>query len=446
MLYDAYQAYADLSHQVRALASSSNCILSQWGAMSWASPLRRMAAYYELVALAGFTHTRPDYEISEIVTSAGPRLPVHETEVFATPFCGLRRFVREGGENDPRVLLIAPMSGHFATLLRGTIRTLLHHHQVYVTDWRNVRDISLEHGTFGFEDFVQHVIDFLHFLGPQAHVVAVCQPAVPALAAVAVMAQGGDPDQPASLTLMAGPIDTRISPTKVNELATSKPIEWFKEKMIGVTPHSLRGAGRRVYPGFLQVAAFMSMNVERHSKAFVDLFKNRINGDFEKADQIRDFYKEYFAIMDLDAEFYLQTVELVFQKHALPEGKLTVSRAIDRAESDQEDRSTHRRGRAGRHLRGRPDGRSSRFVHGPAPLYEVPYAAAGRRPLWRLQRPALGDENLSHRARPYLREHLARLTRARAYGASWPSAPLISLSASAESHAAGPDMRPISQP
>jgi len=322
MLYDAYQAYADLSHQVRALASSSNCILSQWGTMSYASPLRRMAAYYEVVALAGFTHTRPDYGISEIVTSAGPRLPVHEKEVFATPFCGLRRFVREGGENDPRVLLIAPMSGHFATLLRGTVRTLLHHHQVYVTDWRNVRDISLEHGTFGFEDFVQHIIDFLHFLGPQAHVVAVCQPAVPALAAVAVMAQGGDPDQPASLTLMAGPIDTRISPTKVNELATSKPIEWFKEKMIGVTPHSLRGAGRRVYPGFLQVAAFMSMNVERHSKAFVDLFKNRINGDFEKADQIRDFYKEYFAIMDLDAEFYLQTVELVFQKHALPEGKL----------------------------------------------------------------------------------------------------------------------------
>ena len=322
MLYDAYQAYADLSHQVRALASSSNCILSQWGAMSWASPLRRMAAYYEIVALAGFTHTRPDYEISEIVTSAGARVPVHETEVFATPFCGLRRFVREGGENDPRVLLIAPMSGHFATLLRGTIRTLLHHHQVYVTDWRNVRDISLEHGTFGFEDFVQHVIDFLHFLGPQAHVVAVCQPAVPALAAVSVMAQGGDADQPASLTLMAGPIDTRISPTKVNELATSKPLEWFKEKMIGVTPHSLRGAGRRVYPGFLQVAAFMSMNVERHSKAFVDLFKNRINGDLEKADQNRDFYKEYFAIMDLDAEFYLQTVELVFQKHALPEGKL----------------------------------------------------------------------------------------------------------------------------
>ncbi|HEY4736896.1 MAG TPA: polyhydroxyalkanoate depolymerase [Xanthobacteraceae bacterium] len=322
MIYDAYQAYADLSHQVRVLASSSNCILSQWGTMKYASPLRRMAAYYELVALAGFTHTRPDYGICEIVTGSGLSLPVSEKEVLATPFCGLRRFSREGGENDPRVLLVAPMSGHFATLLRGTIRTLLHHHQVYVTDWRNVRDIPLEHGSFGFEDFVQHLVDFINFLGPQAHVVAVCQPAVPALTAVAAMAQNDDSDQPASLTLMAGPIDARVSPTKVNELATSKPIEWFKDKMIGVAPRSLGGAGRRVYPGFLQVAAFMSMNVERHSKAFVDLFKSRIDGDFEKANQIRDFYKEYFAIMDLDAKFYLETVELVFQKHSLPQGKL----------------------------------------------------------------------------------------------------------------------------
>ncbi len=323
--------------------------------MKYASPLRRMAAYYEIVALAGFTHMRPDYGIVEIVTDSGLRIPVQEKEVFATPFCGLRRFAREGGENDPRVLLVAPMSGHFATLLRVTIRTLLQHHQVYVTDWRNVRDVPLEHGIFGFEDFVQHIIDFIKFLGPQAHLVAVCQPTVPALAAIAAMAQNDDPDQPASMTLMAGPIDARISPTKVNELATSKPLEWFKEKMIGVTPRTLRGGGRRVYPGFLQVAAFMSMNVERHSKAFVDLFKNRINGDFEKADQIRDFYKEYFAIMDLDAAFYLETVELVFQKHALPQGKLTFRGQLIEPRSDQEDRSSYGRGRTGRHLRGRPD-------------------------------------------------------------------------------------------
>ena len=206
--------------------------------------------------------------------------------------------------------------------LRGTIRTLLRDHDVYVTDWRNARDIPLDKGAFGLDDFVQHLIDFIKLMGPQSHVVAVCQPAVAALAAVAVMAEDNDPDQPASLTLMAGPIDTRISPTKVNELATSRPIEWFREKMIGVVPRSLPGAGRRVYPGFLQLAAFMSMNVDRHTKAFVDLFKSRVEGDFEKADQIRAFYEEYFAIMDLDAEFYLQTIETVFQKNALPEGKL----------------------------------------------------------------------------------------------------------------------------
>jgi polyhydroxyalkanoate depolymerase len=334
MMYDAYLCYADLSHPVRTLALSSERILHLWSAMQFASPLRRMAAYYELVALAGFTHTRPDYEIRDVTTHGGDVVGVVEKAVLTTPFCTLLRFSREGGGDEPRVLLVAPMSGHFATLLRGTIRTLLRDHEVYVTDWRNARDIPLDKGAFGLDDFVQHLIDFIKAIGPRSHVVAVCQPVVAALAAVAVMAEDHDPDQPASLTLMAGPIDTRISPTKVNELATSRPIEWFREKMIGVVPRSLPGAGRRVFPGFLQLAAFMNMNIDRHAKAFVDLFKSRVEGDFEKADQIRAFYEEYFAIMDLDAEFYLQTVETVFQKNALPEGKLlfkgrpVVSRAV----------------------------------------------------------------------------------------------------------------------
>lgn len=265
MMYDAYQNYADLSHPVRTLALSSERILRQWSAMQFASPLRRMAAYYELVALAGFTHTRPDYEISDVATHGGDVIRVVEKAVLTTSFCTLLRFSREGGGNEPRVLLVAPMSGHFATLLRGTIRTLLRDHDVYVTDWRNARDVPLDKGTFGLDDFVQHLIDFIKLMGSQSHVVAVCQPAVAALAAVALMAEDNDPDQPASLTLMAGPIDARISPTKVNELATSRPIEWFREKMIGVVPRSLPGAGRRVYPGFLQLAAFMSMNVDRHT-------------------------------------------------------------------------------------------------------------------------------------------------------------------------------------
>jgi poly(3-hydroxybutyrate) depolymerase len=322
MMYDAYQSYADLSHPARTLALSSERILQLWSTMQFASPLRRMAAYYELVALSGFTHTRPDFKIGRIAAHGGDLAGVTEKAVLSTPFCTLLRFSREGGENEPRVLLVAPMSGHFATLLRGTIRTLLRDHVVYVTDWRNARDIPIDKGVFGLDDFVQHLIDFIKSVGPASHVVAVCQPVVAALAAVALMADNNDPDQPASLTLMAGPIDTSVSPTKVNELATSKPIKWFREKLIGVVPRSLPGAGRRVYPGFLQLAAFMSMNIDRHSKAFVDLFKSRLEGDFEKADQIRAFYEEYFAIMDLDAEFYLQTIETVFQKNALSEGKL----------------------------------------------------------------------------------------------------------------------------
>jgi len=325
MIYDAYQSFADFNHPVRALAASLDRVLTLWSTMRFASPLRRMAAYYELVALTGFTHIRPDYKIRSITTAQGAVVNVEEKEVCATPFCALLRFSCEGSEPRPKILLVAPMSGHFATLLRATIRTLLRDHVVYVTDWRNVRDIPKETGEFGLDDFVRHLVDFIKFLGPRQHVVAVCQPAVPALAAVALMAQDNDDDQPASLTLIAGPIDARLSPTQVNEFATSKPIEWFERRLLGIVPRGLPGAGRRVYPGFLQLAAFMNMNFERHSKAFVDLFKSRVEGDIEKADQIRSFYEEYFAIMDLDATFYLQTVETVFQKFALAEGKMRVN-------------------------------------------------------------------------------------------------------------------------
>ncbi len=321
-MYDAYQAYADLSDQVRQTAANSERILNLWGAMRFTSPLRALQAYQELVSLAGFTHARPDYGIIDVEVRKGESVPVLEEAVLATPFCTLQRFSRADSAGEPRVLLVAPMSGHFATLLRGTIRTLLRDHEVYVTDWRNPRDVPLEQGAFGFDDFVQHIIDFLKFMGPQSHLVAVCQPTVPALAAVARMAEDNDPDQPASLTLMAGPIDTRVSPTKVNEFATSKPIEWFEKNLISTVPRALPGAGRRVYPGFVQLSAFMSMNIDRHRKAFQDLFKSRVEGDIEKANQIRTFYEEYFAIMDLDASFYLHTIETVFQKYALPEGKL----------------------------------------------------------------------------------------------------------------------------
>ncbi|MDB5534793.1 MAG: poly(3-hydroxybutyrate) depolymerase [Hyphomicrobiales bacterium] len=320
-MYRYYQSYADMTDPVRMLAANAERILQAWGSNVTASPLKRMAAYYELVNLAGFTHARPDFAITS-VDVRGETVPVIETLELDMDFCSLVRFHRANAEAAPKVLLMAPMSGHFATLLRGTIKTLLKDYDVYVSDWKNVRDIPLSAGPFDLDDYIEHIIKFIKFMGPETHVVAVCQPTVPALAAVALMAQDKENDQPASLTLMAGPIDTRISPTKVNELANAHPIEWFRDKLVGVVPHSLKGAGRNVYPGFLQLAAFMSMNPERHAKSFADLFKHRIEGEFEKADAIRDFYKEYFAIMDLSGEFYLQTIKSIFQDYDLPLGKL----------------------------------------------------------------------------------------------------------------------------
>ena len=221
------------------------------------------------------------------------------------------------------MLLVAPMSGHFATLLRGTLRTLLSDHQVYVTDWVNPRNVRPAAGGFGLDDYTQHLIDFVRHIGEDCHIVAVCQPTVSALIATAVLAAEGGNVQPASLTLMAGPIDTRVAPTKVNELAQEKPIEWFRDNLIGIVPAQFEGGGRRVYPGFLQLCAFMSMNAERHAKSFVDLFQRRIAGDFDKADAISAFYREYFAIMDMSADFYLETVDQVFQRHLLPLGQMT---------------------------------------------------------------------------------------------------------------------------
>jgi poly(3-hydroxybutyrate) depolymerase len=221
------------------------------------------------------------------------------------------------------VLVIAPLSGHFATLLRATVRTMLPEHDVFITDWHNARDVPLEAGRFGFDDYVAHIVRFLEKIGPGAHMVAVCQPCVQALVAAAVMAQDNNPAQPRSMTLMAGPIDTRINPTKVNELAKGKDIAWFEKNLIARVPGRYDGGGRKVYPGFVQLAAFMSMNIDRHLKAHQELYENLRKGDDEKAAQTKAFYDEYFAVLDLTAEFYLETVKIVFQDHVLPLGELT---------------------------------------------------------------------------------------------------------------------------
>jgi polyhydroxyalkanoate depolymerase len=222
------------------------------------------------------------------------------------------------------VLVVAPMSGHFATLLRGTVRTMLADHDVYITDWHNPRDISLMHGRFGFDEYVQHIIDFVEEMGPGSHLLAVCQPTVAVLAAVALMAADNNPAQPASMTLMAGPIDTRINPTRVNDLAKSKPLDWFEKNLISAVPFGFAGAHRRVYPGFMQLSAFMSMNMPRHLESFADMHYQRAKGDPDIADAVRVFYEEYFATMDLTADFYLETVDTVFQRHLLPLHELEV--------------------------------------------------------------------------------------------------------------------------
>jgi polyhydroxyalkanoate depolymerase len=323
MIYQAYESYADVMLPVRGIASSviSACEKVRPVVGGHVS-VRQVAAANTLLTMVRLTHERPHFGINSV--QIGDReVAVKEKVVFSTPFCKLLHFKKDHAIAQPRVLVVAPMSGHFTTLLRGTVQTLLRDHEVYVTDWLNVRDVPLKHGRFDLDDFIEHLIRFMRFLGPGAHLLAVCQPTVAALAAVALMAADDDPAQPSTLTLMAGPMDTRVNPTKVNELATSKPISWFERNLIGTVPVRYAGWLRRVYPGFIQLAAFMSMNRTRHAKAFTDLYHHLANGDMEQAEPILTFYHEYFAMMDLPAEFYLQTIAAVFQQHLLPMGRLT---------------------------------------------------------------------------------------------------------------------------
>jgi len=323
MLYQAYQAHADIMVPVRRLASmAAKAVGERLNGSLRPSPLSNLSAAYELIARAGLTHDRPAYGIDSVMVG-NREVAVTEAAADVTPFGTLLHFKKNLDQAQPRALLIAPLSGHFATLLRATVRTMLPEHDVYITDWHNARDVATGHGRFGFDDYISHVIRFLEVMGPGAHVIAVCQPCVATLVAASVMAQGDNPAQPRSMTLMAGPIDTRINPTKVNDLAKSKPIGWFENNLIASVPYRYGGGGRRVYPGFVQLAAFMSMNIERHLKAHQELYENLAKGDEAKAAQTKAFYDEYFAVLDLTAEFYLETVRLIFQEHALPLGALT---------------------------------------------------------------------------------------------------------------------------
>jgi len=321
MLYLAYQLHADVMVPVRTWAS----IAANAGGpplMADHRAMRNLTAVYELIARSGLTHTRPAFGI-EAVTVGNRVVEVREEAAASTPFGTLLHFKKDIAAAQPRVLMVAPLSGHFSTLLRATVQTMLPEHDVYITDWHNARDVPLTAGCFGFDEYIEHLIKFLDLMGPGTHVLAVCQPCVAVLAAVAVMAQDGSKAQPRSMTLMAGPIDTRVNPTTVNELANKHPIDWFERTLTASVPLRYPGAFRRVYPGFVQLAAFMSMNVERHVKAHCELYENIANGELEKAAVTKAFYDEYFAVLDLTAEFYLETVRIIFQEYLLPLGKLT---------------------------------------------------------------------------------------------------------------------------
>lgn len=330
MLYSGYQAWNDMLFPARLGAQWALNMRDRMGAAAdWPMP-RRMFALLDVFEGAKLTHRRPAYAI-HTVQCGNAEVAVREEVALDMPFGNLLHFVKDDVETpQPKVLVVAPMSGHFSTLLRSTVATLLRDHDVYITDWKNARDVPVEAGRFGFDEYVDYVMHFVRELGPGAHLVSVCQPCVPALAAVALMSEDDDPALPRSMTLMGGPIDPNAAPTVVNDLANEKPLEWFEENLISVVPFRYAGRGREVYPGFLQLSAFVSMNMSRHGAQHRELYQLLADGKDVEATRIKDFYREYFAVLDMTKEFYLETIDMVFQRTLLSKGELTVhGRAVN---------------------------------------------------------------------------------------------------------------------
>jgi poly(3-hydroxybutyrate) depolymerase len=285
---------------------------------------KNIAAGAELFERMTRVYGKPEFGLRKTAV-AGVPVEVREEVVWQRPFCSLIHFVREDlrlRAPQPKLLIVAPMSGHYATLLRGTVEAFLPTHEVYITDWANARMVSSAEGCFDLDDYIDYLRQMLAVLGPGAHTIGVCQPAVPLIAAVALMEAENDQNLPASMTLMGGPIDTRRSPTAVNLLAERRGVEWFRENCLNVVPFPHAGFGRVVYPGFLQLSGFMAMNLDRHVGAHVDMFNNLVSGDGDSAEKHREFYDEYMAVMDLTAEYYMQTIETVFVEHSLPKGQM----------------------------------------------------------------------------------------------------------------------------
>ena len=323
MLYDAYELQRSMLAGASAIANMGAGFLQNPAnpfAYFGGGPV--LGSALEVFAHAAAPRGKPEFGLDKTVIE-GREIAVHEQIVLRRPFGQLKHFAREGVTGGPKLLIVAPMSGHYATLLRGTVERLLPTTDVYITDWRDAKLVPLSDGGFDLDDYIDYVIAFLEAIGPGAHMLAVCQPSVPCYAAACLMSAADHPCRPRTLTLMGGPIDTREAPTAVNTLATQRPHAWFEQNVIATVPLTYPGAGRHVYPGFLQLAGFMTMNLGNHMISHWEMFKHLVQGDDEGADATKEFYDEYRAVCDMTAEFYLQTVERVFQQHALPRGIMT---------------------------------------------------------------------------------------------------------------------------
>ena len=326
MFYQLYELnHAALRPMRMAVEVGRMAFRSPFNPLAGTALGRSLSAGFEVFERTTRRYGKPEFDLPVTMVD-GVETNVTEEIVWKRPFCGLLHFVRdlpEGRPAEPKVLIVAPMSGHYATLLRGTVEAMLPAHEVYITDWNDARSVPVSEGTFDLDDYVDYLIEMIRFLGEGVNIIAVCQPSVPVLAAVSLMEEDGDPLSPATMTLMGGPIDTRISPTAVNKLAHDKGLPWFEKNVIMRVPFPQIGAFREVYPGFLQLGGFMTMNLDRHVSAHKDFYQHLIKGDGDSAEKHRDFYDEYLAVMDLTKEFYLQTIETVFLTHALPGGKMT---------------------------------------------------------------------------------------------------------------------------
>ena len=321
MLYNTYEMQKNWLAGASAMASMSAELLQ-----SPANPFAAMGGSMMGSALEVFAHAsaprgKPAFGLHTTVVD-GEEVAVHEQIVLQLPFGQLKRFVKAGVEGAPRLLIVAPMSGHFATLLRGTVERMLPKHDVYITDWRDARQVPLSAGRFDLDDYIDYLSAFIDHIGPGAHMLAVCQPSVPCYALACVMSAEKNPNRPKTLTMMGGPIDTREAPTAVNDVATERPHAWFQQNAIQTVPVMYPGAGRKVYPGFLQLTGFLSMNLGSHMESHFAMFKDLVKGDDDAADSTKAFYEEYRSVCDMTAEFYLQTIETVFQSHSLPKGEM----------------------------------------------------------------------------------------------------------------------------